>query len=742
MRCSIPILLLVMAVAPVRAATILVPGNQPTIQAGIDAASAGDTVLVGPGTFSENIIIPGVDLVLLGDGAVGSGVTVLQPLTTAEPIVLFEPGSSPACEVNGFSISNSGASSAMVITGGPPTISNNVHHNLFVHDGGFSSLDCNGPSHIYNNTVYGAYRYGIRADHDGAVAVNNIAIYCGQNGITGIAGARVDYNIYFLNSVNALNGPNDMAVDPGFVDSAFGDFHLDWLSPALDAGDPNPGYNEPDGSRSDIGAFPYAWLAPRAIGLTIEEASLTPLFAWSYVDTAATTQQAFEIEVGSDDDWLIAEFWNSGTMSSPATAVVYGGAPLHDRGFYYCRVRVHNGTQWGTWTESRFAVATGPPRRIAVPGDLPTIQEAIDASLDGDTIDVAAGTYSGEGNVDLDTRGKGVLLRSVDGLYQAVIDCQGTDSRPRHGFHLHSGEDNTTIIDGLVIRNAYMRTDRYRDGAAMYLRAAAPEIRRCRIYSNAQSGIYSDDNWAVEIIDPLVVDSCDVSGNGGLAGLRARGIDLMVTRSQFNGNGGYGLWNYSMNPTTIDHCLFFANGYDGAVVIFNMSDFGLNLTNCTFANNEGSGFVYSWDFPKSEDPPVDRQGSSVVSYNIAVFNEGSGMQFGEPWSHEIHCNNAFGNTGDDFQFYGAFDTLGNMSLDPLFCDTTFIDFHIAGASPCAPANNACGVLIGAFDIGCECCMLRGNIDGATVPAASVNVSDITFLVAYLFAGGDRPRCIQ
>ena len=37
------------------AATLSVPGDFPSIQAGIDGAASGDTVRVGPGTYRENI---------------------------------------------------------------------------------------------------------------------------------------------------------------------------------------------------------------------------------------------------------------------------------------------------------------------------------------------------------------------------------------------------------------------------------------------------------------------------------------------------------------------------------------------------------------------------------------------------------------------------------------------------------------------------------------------------------------
>ena len=80
----------------------------------------------------------------------------------------------------------------------------------------------------------------------------------------------IDYNL--INDVNTVSNPfymatwtkdwvysitgnSAVAADPLFADAAAGDFRLESTSPAINAGNPGTEYNDPDGTRNDIGAF-------------------------------------------------------------------------------------------------------------------------------------------------------------------------------------------------------------------------------------------------------------------------------------------------------------------------------------------------------------------------------------------------------------------------------------------------------------------------------------------------------
>ena len=79
--------------------------------------------------------------------------------------------------------------------------------------------------------------------------------------------------------------------------------------------------------------------------------------------------------------------------------------------------------------------------------------KGIDVAGDGDTVLVAAGTYTGPGNRDIDFGGKHVVLKASDpdGPLVTVIDCEDYG----RGFHFHSGETSATAVIGFTVTNVW-----------------------------------------------------------------------------------------------------------------------------------------------------------------------------------------------------------------------------------------------------------------------------------------------
>ena len=86
---AIPFLfsLLFLCASPAVSATIHIPADQPTIQAGIDAAGEGDRILVSPGTYLENIDFTGKAISIVGEG--GTEETIIDG-GAAGPVVTFQ----------------------------------------------------------------------------------------------------------------------------------------------------------------------------------------------------------------------------------------------------------------------------------------------------------------------------------------------------------------------------------------------------------------------------------------------------------------------------------------------------------------------------------------------------------------------------------------------------------------------------------------------------------------------------
>jgi len=88
---------------------INVPADQPTIQLGLNAAQLGDTVLVQPNTYVENLFWPPVDSIKLLSAGDSSN-TIIDGNNTSS-VIHFFPGIAhfdTATVIRGFRITNGG----------------------------------------------------------------------------------------------------------------------------------------------------------------------------------------------------------------------------------------------------------------------------------------------------------------------------------------------------------------------------------------------------------------------------------------------------------------------------------------------------------------------------------------------------------------------------------------------------------------------------------------------------------
>jgi len=151
------------------ATTINIPADYTTIQAGIDASTNGDTVLVQPGTYIENINFNGKNIVV-GSLTLTTGDTSYISQTAIDgnqngSVVTFENGEDTTATINGFTLTNGSgterwsfegntnhAGGILAVNSSPKIINNTIIDNNSGIGGGIA-IDNSSYFIITNNTI-------------------------------------------------------------------------------------------------------------------------------------------------------------------------------------------------------------------------------------------------------------------------------------------------------------------------------------------------------------------------------------------------------------------------------------------------------------------------------------------------------------------------------------------------------------------------------------------------------------
>jgi len=177
--------------------------------------------------------------------------------------------------------------------------------------------------------------------------------------------------------------------------------------------------------------------------------------------------------------------------------------------------------------------------------------------------------------------------------------------------------------------------------------------------------------------------------------------DLAVSDCAFLSNtssGNAALYALDLTRTLrLERCVFADNEINvpdltAASSIYSRQDLPggrVILSACTVTDNRnGGGAIYQ------------RSGEMEIHESVVAFNRPSGLAGRDLGFVAMSCNDFFSNAGLDYGA-GAVPGPGSFSADPLFCDLDNLVFTVDAASPLLPANNDCGVQIGALGQGCS-----------------------------------------
>jgi hypothetical protein len=282
---------------------------------------------------------------------------------------------------------------------------------------------------------------------------------------------------------------------------------------------------------------------------------------------------------------------------------------------------------------------------IHVPGDQPTIQQGIDAAVNGDEVVVADGTWVGNNNKNLDFAGKAITVRSASGdPLTCIIDCE----QEGRAFHFHSGETGAARVESITITGGDPpATPLEKRGGGVLIENSSPTFEQCRFVENELPSLYGayGGGACVDGGAPVFIE-CDFIDN--LAGLS-------------DGQGGCGGGLCIFNATVaLEQCVFDGNVADGAPYrgdhtlgmgqgggVFMRGSANCSFSDCSFVSNSVGG---------------DGRGAAIVVFESQTravlegcsFEQNTGGQGNGLWvgGHGSTNNCVFHNQNSGITFFG------------------------------------------------------------------------------------------
>ena len=637
------------------------------------------------------------------------------------------------------------------------TIARNSATGASCRGGGVYSYNNSSPV-IKNCTIadndFSSFRDGIYCYNSSAILTNCI-VWGTEN--KQIWAENSSLSISYSDIKEGWAGVGNISADPLFFLPEQENYHLEPDSPCIDTGtdcgvaEDIDGDYRPLGAGYDMGSdevrcdgplifvSPNSFLSIGVFGAYAEDDTLTIRSVGSETLEYAVIQ--------GNEPWLSVEGELEGIVppgDSASVILKYHILSL-DLGVYRDTITVLSNDPWTPSTKIPVRLDVCSAGTIRVPGDCSTIQAAIDLALEGATVLVADGTYTGYGNKNLDFTGKSITVRSENGAASTVIDCED-DGR---GFYFDNDEDEEAKVEGFTITTGNPSDGL---GGGICCRHSSPIIANCLITGNSASEdgggiclsspaypiIYgcsitenvASDGGAIHcfgsLVSPTVVN-CILNGNsasaygGGVYCFSARAKILSCTISANTGNySGGGIYCRYTSPTirnsiitlntttfygggfycteysspTITNCSIIGNSASCGGGIYCYFDSSPTITSCILGVNtalEKGGGIYS----NSSEPTI---GNCTISGNTAT-RLGGAICFefeGSPtvtnsilWNdspEEIHVSSSspvF--TYCDIE--GGWTGTGNIDEDPLFLDSENGDFHLFDTSPCIDAGN-------------------------------------------------------